>query len=46
MKSILKLHRTGIVDEEKRTFNGGIIKRYDHDERRWLIEFYNNDALM
>ena len=28
---------------EKRTFYGGIIKEYNHDKRRWLIEFDNDD---
>ena len=33
----------GCTEEEKRTFYGGIIKEYNHDKRRWLIQFDNND---
>ena len=33
----------GCTEEEKRTFYGGIIKEYNHDKRRWLIEFDNDD---
>mgnify|MGYP006085770225 CR=1 FL=1 len=31
------------TEEEKRSFYEGIIKEYNHDERRWLIQFDNND---
>ena len=30
-------------DEEKRAFYGGIIKRYDDNKRKWLIQFDNGD---
>ena len=33
----------GCTEEEKRTFYGGIIKEYNHDKRRWLIQFDNDD---
>ena len=33
----------GCTDEQKRTFYGGIIKEYNHDKRRWLIQFDNDD---
>ena len=33
----------GCTKEEKRTFYGGIIKEYNHNERKWLIQFDNND---
>jgi hypothetical protein len=33
----------GCTKEEKRTFYGGIIKEYNHDKRRWLIRFDNDD---
>ena len=29
--------------QEKKTFYGGIIKEYNHDKRRWLIQFDNGD---
>ena len=29
--------------EEKKTFYGGIIKEYNHDKRRWLVQFDNGD---
>ena len=29
--------------QEKKTFYGGIIKEYNHDKRRWLVQFDNND---
>ena len=31
------------TEEEKRTFYGGVIKAYNHDKRRWLIQFDNDD---
>ena len=34
----------GCTKEEKRTFYGGIIKEYNnHDKKRWLIQFDNDD---
>ena len=33
----------GCMDKEKRTFYGGKIKEYNHNFRRWLIEFDNAD---
>ena len=34
----------GWTEEEKKTFYGGIIiKEYNHDKRRWLIQFDNDD---
>ena len=33
----------GCTNEEKRTFYGGIIKSYNHNIRRWLIQFDNDD---
>ena len=33
----------GLSGQEKRTFYGGIIKEYNHDKRRWLIQFDNDD---
>ena len=35
--------QNGCTEEEKRTFYGGIIKQYNHDKRRWLIQFDSND---
>ena len=32
------------TEKEKRTFYRGIIKEYNHDIRRWLIEFDNDDV--
>ena len=29
--------------EENKTFYGGIIKSYNHDKRRWLVQFDNDD---
>ena len=29
--------------QEKKAFYGGIIKENNHDKRRWLIQFDNND---
>ena len=29
--------------QERKTFYGGIIKEYNHDKRRWLVQFDNND---
>ena len=34
---------SGCTNEEKRTFYGGIIKSYNHNIRRWLIQFDNDD---
>lgn len=34
------------MDEEKREFYGGIIKKYDHNERRWLIQFDNGTSIV
>jgi len=33
----------GLSAQERRTFYGGIIKEYNHDKRRWLIQFDNGD---
>ena len=33
----------GCKEEEKRTFYGGKIKKCNHDLRRWLIEFDNDN---
>ena len=33
----------GCTTAEKRTFYGGIIKQYNHDKRRWLVQFDNGD---
>ena len=33
----------GCTEEEKRIFYGCKIKEYNHDQRRWLIEFDNED---
>ena len=33
----------GVSDQEKRTFYGGIITEYNHDKKRWLIQFDNDD---
>ena len=33
----------GLSGQEKRTFYGGIIKEYNHDKKRWLIQFDNDD---
>ena len=33
----------GCTVEEKKTFYGGIIKQYNHDKRRWYIQFDNGD---
>ena len=31
------------IEEEKRTFYGGIIQSYNHDKKRWLVDFDNDD---
>ena len=33
----------GCTNEYKRTFYGGIIKEYNHNKRRWLIQFDNDE---